>query len=54
MKEFLDQNDPYAVLIPFSGLIENKLVAMTSEEKKNFCEVNNTSRQVELFICNVI
>ncbi len=44
MKEWLDKNDPHAVLIPFSGIFENKLVSMSPEERKNFCEVNNTSR----------
>ncbi|KAH9389771.1 Obg-like ATPase [Tyrophagus putrescentiae] len=50
MKEWLDKNDPHAVLIPFSGIFENKLVSMSPEERKNFCEVNNTSSALSKII----
>lgn len=44
IKEFLDQNDPHAVLIPFSGILENKLVSMSPEERTSFCESSKTQR----------
>ena len=33
LKEWIDKNDPGAMLIPFSGALESKLVDMPEDEK---------------------
>ncbi|XP_032821592.1 obg-like ATPase 1 [Petromyzon marinus] len=44
IKEWVDKNDPGAVLIPFSGALELKLQEMTDEEKEKYLtEVKTTS-----------
>ncbi|XP_022658957.1 obg-like ATPase 1 [Varroa jacobsoni] len=37
LKEHIDGNDPGAVIIPFSGAFEHKLVDMSREEREAFC-----------------
>ncbi|KAJ6216875.1 hypothetical protein RDWZM_008032 [Blomia tropicalis] len=50
MKEFLDANDPHATVIPFSGIMENKLLSFSPEERANFCEVNKTQSALNKII----
>lgn len=38
IKEWVDKNDPGAVIIPFSGMFENKLADMEEEERKVYME----------------
>merc|ERR1712080_222365 len=39
IKEYVDKNDPGAMVIPFSGAFEQKLMDMeTAEERKAYCE----------------
>ncbi|KAH9420111.1 Obg-like ATPase [Dermatophagoides pteronyssinus] len=40
IKEWIDEHDPHATLIPFSGLFENKLLELSEDERKSFCELN--------------
>ncbi|XP_046916196.2 obg-like ATPase 1 [Dermatophagoides farinae] len=40
IKEWIDEHDSHAVLIPFSGLFENKLLELSEDERKSFCELN--------------
>lgn len=44
IKEYLNENDPHATLIPFSGIFEHKLVKFSEEEKKEYLEANSTTR----------
>lgn len=38
------ENDPHATIIPFSGLLETRIIAMNDEERKKFLETNNVQR----------
>lgn len=38
IKEWVDKNDPGAVIIPFSGVFENRLLEMSDEERKLYLE----------------
>lgn len=38
IKEWIDKNDPGAIIIPFSGAFENRLLEMTDEERKLYLE----------------
>ncbi|KAL0190562.1 hypothetical protein M9458_013260, partial [Cirrhinus mrigala] len=42
--EWVDAHDPGALVIPFSGGLENKYQDMTDEEKQKYCEENKTQR----------
>lgn len=44
IKEFLEINDPHATIIPFSGLLETKLIGMSAEDRQNFCDTNKVNR----------
>lgn len=44
IKEWIDEHDPHATLIPFSGLFENKLLEFSEDERKSFCELNKCQR----------
>ncbi|KAG8306202.1 hypothetical protein J6590_053506 [Homalodisca vitripennis] len=44
IKEWVDKNDAGAILIPFSGIFENKLIDMDPAEKTKYLEDNNTTR----------
>ena len=44
IKEWIDEHDSHAVLIPFSGLFENKLLELSEDERKSFCELNKCQR----------
>merc|ERR1712142_722314 len=43
IKEWIDENDPGALLIPYSALFELKAVDMDPEEFENFCEENKVA-----------
>ena len=38
IKEYVDKNDPGAMIIPFSGAFEAKLLEMDEDGRKSFCE----------------
>jgi len=38
IKEFVDKNDPGAIIIPFSGVFENKIIEMEEPERKKYLE----------------
>lgn len=44
IKEWVDKNDPGAILIPFSGVFENKLADMEPDEKAKYVQDNGTTR----------
>ena len=44
IKEFVDKNDPGAMIIPFSGAFEAKFLEMDEEARKAFCEETKCSR----------
>ncbi|KAA0199507.1 hypothetical protein HAZT_HAZT007466 [Hyalella azteca] len=44
IKEWVDANDPGALIIPFSGVLENKLLEMGEEERAEYCKANNCTR----------
>ena len=44
IKEWVDKNDPGAMIIPFSGVFENKLADMDDIERKAYCEENKVTR----------
>lgn len=46
IKEWVDKNDPGAVIIPFSGAFENKLIEMSDEERKQYLEDVKATRWV--------
>ncbi|XP_053701861.1 obg-like ATPase 1 [Synchiropus splendidus] len=42
IKEWIDAHDPGAVVIPLSGALESKLLDMSEEEGKKYCEEQKT------------
>lgn len=44
IKEWVDKNDPGAIIIPFSGAFEQKLSEMEPEERKKYLEDHATTR----------
>jgi len=44
IKEWIDTNDPGAVLIPFSGALESKLADMPDDEKQRYLDENKITR----------
>ena len=44
IKEFVDTNDPGAVIIPFSGLFETKLAEMEDAEQEAYIKETGVSR----------
>merc|ERR1712203_210401 len=38
IKEYVDKNGPGAMIIPFSGAFEAKLLEMDEDQRKSFCE----------------
>ena len=42
----MDKNDPGAMIIPFSGAFEAKLIEMGDDERKAFCEETKNTRYV--------
>jgi len=50
MKEWIDANDSGAAVIPFSGILENKLVSMSPEDKQKFVDENKTQSALDRII----
>ncbi|KPM10672.1 GTP-binding protein CG1354-like protein [Sarcoptes scabiei] len=50
IKEFLEINDPHATIIPFSGLLETKLIGMSAEDRQNFCDTNKVNSALNKII----
>ncbi|KAK7078841.1 Obg-like ATPase [Halocaridina rubra] len=50
IKEWIDTNDPGAMLIPFSGVMESKLVDMSDEEKEAFLKEQGTTSALDKII----
>lgn len=50
IKQWIDANDPDATLIPFSGVMELKLVDMPEDERKVFLEEKKTSSVLDKII----
>ena len=44
MKEWIDANDNGAAVIPFSGILESKLISMSPEDRQKFLDENKTQR----------
>ncbi|XP_018014001.1 obg-like ATPase 1 isoform X2 [Hyalella azteca] len=50
IKEWVDANDPGALIIPFSGVLENKLLEMGEEERAEYCKANNCTSALDKII----
>ncbi|CAH2086654.1 unnamed protein product [Euphydryas editha] len=50
LKEWIDKNDPGAPLIPFSGVLESKLIEMEPDEKQKFLKDNNITSALDKII----
>ncbi|GJQ85282.1 hypothetical protein Trydic_g20645, partial [Trypoxylus dichotomus] len=51
IKEWVDKNDPGAVIIPFSGAFEQKLVEEEDPElRKKYCEDNKATSALDKII----
>ena len=50
IKEWIDANDPGAILIPFSGAFELKLADMNDEDQEKFLKENNYSSALDKII----
>ncbi|XP_065173288.1 obg-like ATPase 1 [Atheta coriaria] len=50
IKEWVDKNDPGSILIPFSGVFEQKLVEMDEAEAKKYMEDNKATSALEKII----
>jgi len=46
IKEWVDKNDPGAIIIPFSGVFENKIIEMEEPERKKYMEEVQATRLV--------
>lgn len=46
IKEWVDKNDPGAILIPFSGVFENKILDMDEAERTKYFEEHKVTRLV--------
>lgn len=44
IKEWVDKNDPGSVLIPFSGVFENKVIDMDDAERAKYFEESKVTR----------
>merc|ERR1719323_811978 len=54
IKEFVDKNDPGAMIIPFSGAFEAKFLEMDDEARKAFCEETKCTSVLEKNHCSGI
>ncbi|VDK43813.1 unnamed protein product [Anisakis simplex] len=50
MKAWLDENDPHAVCIPFSGVLELKLMDMPEDERANYLKEHGTTSALEKIV----
>lgn len=44
IKEYVDKNDPGAMIIPFSGAFESKIIELGDDERKAYFEETKCSR----------
>ncbi|PAV86595.1 hypothetical protein WR25_12995 isoform C [Diploscapter pachys] len=47
IKAWIDENDPGAVLIPFSGAFENKLIDMPDDERQKYLKESNCTSNLD-------
>lgn len=47
IKGWIDENDPGAVLIPFSGAFENKLIDMPDDERQKYLKENSCTSNLD-------
>uniref|UniRef100_A0AC35FNR3 Obg-like ATPase 1 n=1 Tax=Panagrolaimus sp. PS1159 TaxID=55785 RepID=A0AC35FNR3_9BILA len=50
IKQWIDENDAGAVLIPFSGAFENKVLDMEENDKQEFYKNNSTSSSLDKIV----
>uniref|UniRef100_A0A0R3RZY7 Obg-like ATPase 1 n=1 Tax=Elaeophora elaphi TaxID=1147741 RepID=A0A0R3RZY7_9BILA len=50
IKTWLDEKDPHAVCIPFSGTLELKLMEMPEDERLNFLKKQNTTSALDKIV----
>ncbi|KAE9419232.1 hypothetical protein Angca_004827, partial [Angiostrongylus cantonensis] len=50
IKEWIDNNDPGATLIPFSGAFESKLLDMPDDEREKYLKENQTSSNLDKIV----
>ncbi|XP_018915942.2 obg-like ATPase 1 isoform X1 [Bemisia tabaci] len=50
IKEWVDKNDPGAIIIPFSGVFENKLLDMDEAERKQYLEENKITSALDKIV----
>lgn len=50
IKAWIDENDPGAVLIPFSGAFENKLIDMPDDERQKYLKENNCTSNLDKIV----
>jgi obg-like ATPase 1 len=50
LKEWIDSNDPGAIMIPFSGAFEAKIADMDEDARKAFCEENKANSTFDKII----
>lgn len=53
IKEWVDKNDPGAIIIPFSGVFENKIADMPLDEQQAYLNENKTTRFIIIYDLNV-
>lgn len=54
IKEFVDKNDPGAIIIPFSGVFENKIIEMEEPERNKYLEDVQATRLVFIILTKTI
>jgi len=50
LKEWVDANDPGAMMIPLSGVLETQLADLSPEDRDKFCKENNTQSSLDKII----
>ncbi|KAK3697539.1 hypothetical protein QZH41_019775 [Actinostola sp. cb2023] len=50
IKEWIDNNDKGATIIPFSGELEEKLVGMSEEDRESYCKEHGTQSALHKII----
>ncbi|PAV86597.1 hypothetical protein WR25_12995 isoform E [Diploscapter pachys] len=50
IKAWIDENDPGAVLIPFSGAFENKLIDMPDDERQKYLKESNCTSNLDKIV----
>lgn len=48
IKEWVDSHDPGALVIPFSGSLENQLQDKSEEEQQQYCTEHKTQRLISI------